>query len=70
MSNKAQNSESCQTDIGSFYYRDFGFENIEFENTQDGSILIRCNNPDNLVTFEISKKEAIEIALALLKNCL
>lgn len=66
-----QKPQSCQTDvIGSFYYRDFGFENIEFEHTEDNTIMIRCDSPEDLVTFEMSKQEAIEMALAILKNCL
>jgi hypothetical protein len=70
-SSEVHNQAYCQTNvIGSFYYRDFGFENIEFQNTQDGTILIRCNSPSDLLTFEISKKESFEIALALLKNYL
>jgi len=56
--------------IGSFYSRDFGFENIEFEHTEDETVLIRCNSPEDLVTFEMSKQEAVELALAVLKNCL
>ena len=56
--------------IGSFYKDDFGFESIDFENTQDGTILIRCDSPEDLVTFEMSKKRAIKMALAILKNCL
>lgn len=56
--------------IGSFYYRDFGFEKIDFEHTEDDTVLIRCNSPEDLVTFEMSKKEAVEMALAVLKNCL
>jgi hypothetical protein len=56
--------------IGSFYKDDFGFESIDFENTQDGTILIRCDSPEDLVTFEMSKERAIKMALAILKNCL
>jgi hypothetical protein len=56
--------------IGSFYKDDFGFESIDFENTQDGTILIRCDSPEDLVTFEMSKERAIKMALAVLKNCL
>lgn len=71
MSNLEQQPQSCQTDvIGSFYYHDFGFETIEFEHTQDGTVLIRCNSPEDLVTFEMQKEKAVEIALAVLKNCL
>jgi hypothetical protein len=42
--------------IGSFYKDDFGFESIDFEITQDGTILIRCDSPEDLVTFEMSNK--------------
>jgi len=66
-----QNEALNKTDvIGSFYYQDFGFEKIEFQHTQDGTVLIRCNSPEDLVTFEIGKEKAVEIALAVLKNCL
>ena len=68
---KATNPESCQTNvIGSFYSDNFGFEKIEFEKTQDGTILIRCDSPEDLVTFEMSKERAVKMALAVLKNCL
>ena len=71
MSNEKQNPASCQTDfIGSFYSDNFGFETIKFENTQDGTILIRCDSPEDLVTFEMSKERAVKMALAVLKNCL
>lgn len=56
--------------IGSFYRDDFEFESIDFENTQDGTILIRCDSPEDLVTFEMTKERAIKMALAVLKNCL
>jgi hypothetical protein len=70
-SNEAQRHPSCLgAVIGSFYKDDFGFESIDFENTQDGTILIRCDSPEDLVTFEMSKERAIKMALAILKNCL
>jgi hypothetical protein len=66
-----QSQPSCLAAvIGSFYKDDFGFESIDFENTQDGTILIRCDSPEDLVTFEMSKERAIKMALAVLKNCL
>lgn len=42
-------STSCKV-TGRFYYRDFGFESIEFENTEDGTVKISCNSPEDLVT--------------------
>lgn len=70
LSNKAQNHPMRKGAIGSFYSDNFGFETIEFENTQDGTILIRCDSPEDLVTFEMSKERAVKMALAVLKNCL
>jgi hypothetical protein len=69
--NEAVNPALNKTDvIGSFYSDNFGFETIEFKNTQDGTILIRCDSPEDLVTFEMSKERAVKMALAVLKNCL
>lgn len=69
---KAMHKEAIKNvhTLGSFYSDNFGFETIEFENTQDGTILIRCDSPEDLVTFEMSKERAVKMALAVLKNCL
>jgi hypothetical protein len=69
--NEELNHASCQPAvIGSFYSDNFGFETIEFENTQDGTILIICDSPEDLVSFEMSKDRAVKMALAVLNNCL
>ena len=69
--NEEQKPTLQKTDvIGTFYFRDFGFENIGLEHTKDATVLIRFHNPEYLVTFKISKQEAIKMVLAIIKNCL
>jgi hypothetical protein len=69
--NEEQKPTLQPTDVvGTFYFRDFVFETIGFEHTEDATVLIRCDSREDLVTFEMSKQEAIEMALAILKNCL